>query len=104
MRALALVLAVLLGGAASAEEPRTLAVQTALVRTEDGRELAVVGGYWVPEGTHRRNTDTLVRCPAEKAELQRQVEQKPAGVPLAKVALWVGGAVALGYAAAKLSK
>lgn len=107
MRPLALVLVLLLAGAARAEDaPRAslgpsdeavLVVQTATVRTKDGRELQVVGGFWLPRSVAAANADALVRCPAERDDYRRQAEARPAGVPVAKVVLWVSSAVLLGY-------
>lgn len=102
MRPLALVLALLLAGAARADDaPRVLDVKTATVRTEDGRELQVAEGYWLPESVARQRADELVRCPAEREEYRRQAEGKPAGISPGQVALWLAGAVAAGYLVGK---
>lgn len=118
MRALALVLALLLAGSARAEDaPRdslgptseaVLVVQTATVRTKDGRELAVVGGFWLPRSVALQNADALVRCPAERDAYRKAFEEeaakKPPGVPVGTVVLVVLGVAAAAYGAGKLAR
>lgn len=117
MRPLALVLALLLAGAARGEDaPRAslgpsqelvLVVKTASVRLKDGRELHVVGGFWLPHAVGVQNADALVRCPAERDSYRAQLEAKPpppSGVPVLKVAAIVVGVAVAAYGAGKLAR